>query len=88
MNAAERSLILSTPHPNCPACKRRSIHTETDWILYHPFRTHGYVSESGWSHPALKPKAVALIPRATATVNPPPTGPANNKEKELINRAR
>ena len=82
MNAAERSLIRATPQPNCPACQRQEVHDEMDW-LYHPFRTHGYVSESGWTHPDLKPKAVALIPRATATPNPPPTGQANKKEKEL-----
>jgi hypothetical protein len=55
MTTAERSLILSTPQPNCQACQRQAIHTESDW-KYHPFRTHGYVSESGWSHPDLRPK--------------------------------
>jgi hypothetical protein len=81
MTATERSLILSTPQLNCSACQRQAIHTEADW-KYHPFHTHGYVRESGWSHPDLRPKAVALIPRATATPNPPPTVPANKKEKE------
>jgi hypothetical protein len=55
MSVQERKLILATPKPNCAACQRQSIHTETDW-LRHPFRGHGY--QGKWSHPDLKPKVV------------------------------
>jgi len=61
MTTEERKLVLATPQPGCPACQKQAIHTEADW-RFHPFKTHGYVSQSGWTHPALTPKPALVNP--------------------------
>ena len=39
----------------CKACITKTRHTPEDW-KNHPLATHGYVKETGWTLPSLKPK--------------------------------
>lgn len=34
----------------CPACEAHRRHTLEDWQAHHPYATHGYVLEQGWTH--------------------------------------
>lgn len=37
----------------CPACAAQARHDEETWKL-HPYRGHGYLKETGWTHPDLE----------------------------------
>ena len=37
----------------CPACLARRLHTEEEW-KNHPYRTHGYTKEQGYTYEKLK----------------------------------
>lgn len=48
----------------CPACVEHIRHTPEDWQAHHPYATHGYVVEMGWTHPQLE-----LAARVNGTKN-------------------
>lgn len=48
----------------CPACVSRRMHTSEDWRL-HPYRSHGYAVELGWTHPDLEPSRYTVELRST-----------------------
>lgn len=45
--------VARTPVAGCDACEKGRLHTETDWAR-HKLNRHGYLKETGWTHPDLE----------------------------------
>jgi hypothetical protein len=56
--------VLIDAGPGCAACKEQRPHTDKEWEN-HPFHRHGYVKESGYSHPRFDPTHPEYIPPTT-----------------------
>lgn len=54
MNSEEIAKIEEAQKKACPACQARRTHTEEEW-RNHPYRGHGYSTQTGYTHPDLKP---------------------------------
>lgn len=52
--------IFRTPNPNCGACLAHRWHYPGEWRTFHPFSTHGFTPETGWTHADLLPAGVQM----------------------------
>lgn len=44
----------------CPACEDKVLHTDTEWVIFHPQAGYGYTKEQGWTGPLSKSAATSF----------------------------